>query len=110
MTDPTDLTRGEVYRGLRSAMGRYKFVDAITRDEPTEHTHALDDEPLKPIVTWVLDGRDVDVRCHHVWGVGGGPTDRFTETRVRDRHLSFRGGEWQITRENQTLPEENHAL
>lgn len=96
MTGPT---RGEVYQELLTAMGRYQFVDAIALDGEVETAHVLDGEALKQAVTWVMDGREVSVRAHHVWGVGGGPTDTWTGTRVKDRTIRWRDDGWNVDRE-----------
>ena len=83
-----DSTRGEIYQSLLSGMGNYRPV-WVQNQSTGEVVHALDDEALKQAVTWAIEGDRVSVLCHHVWGVGGGPTAEFEGTQWKHRTVRW---------------------
>ena len=90
-----ESTRKEVYQGLLRAMGHYKPV-WVDNTSTGESIHATDEGALKQAVTWVVEGDDVCILTHHVWGVGGGATSRFTGTRWKHRYVRWNGDGWDV--------------
>lgn len=91
------LTRQEVYQGLLSAIGGY-FYHYAREPESGETVSFDDDEPFRPIIDWVIDGKEPVVQAFFVWGVGGGRGPNYSYDYVKDRTIKWDGdaGEWTV--------------
>lgn len=91
------MDRLALYRGLRSAIGRYFFHEAYI-DAYDERVSFTDDGPLKTVLDWVEAGEEPTVRAFHVWGVGGGRGESFSYDYCIDREISWDadGGAWVV--------------
>lgn len=89
-------TRQAVYRGLLSAIGRY-FYHYAHDGEYNETVEFDDAEPFRPIIDWVMDGREPVVHAFHVWGVGNGDIGgHFAYDYCKDREITWTGEEWEV--------------
>lgn len=83
-----EASRQAVYRGLLSAIGRYFYHEAHV-DGYDQMVSFDDDEPYKPILDWVMEGKEPTVRAFHVWGVGGGRGEGFSYDYCKDREIGW---------------------
>lgn len=89
------IDRLALYRGLRSAIGRYFFHEAHI-DAYDEYVMFDDDGALKTVLDWVEAGEEPTVRAFHVWGVGGGRGEQFSYDYCIDREIEWDGEAWVV--------------
>lgn len=88
------MHRQAVYQGLLKAIGGYFYYDAHD-GEWGEMITAFDDEPYKPILDWIGEGKEPVVNAFHLWGVGNGQIGgHFAYDYMKDRRV-----EWDSDRE-----------